>query len=111
MTKNGRLRGLVTDRDLTVRVLAEGGDVSGRAEACRSGLTAVAPEEVVDRAVCLMRSRTLRCLPVVGSGRPVGIVALGDLAAYRGSVFTPDFAGTAHPHDRHAVLAADGVRG
>ncbi|MFB7084930.1 CBS domain-containing protein [Streptomyces sp. NPDC056296] len=45
---------------------------------------AVAPDDDVDRAVQLMRSKALRRLPVVDNGRPVGIVALGDLAVERG---------------------------
>lgn len=79
---DGRLRGLVTDRDLTVRVLADGGDVTGRtvSEACSSELVTVAPDDDVDRAAQLMRSKALRRLPVVEDGQPVGIVALGDLA-------------------------------
>jgi CBS domain-containing protein len=76
-----RLRGLVTDRDLTVRILAEGGDVGARtvAEACSSELVTVAPDDDVDRAVQLMRGKALRRLPVVDDGRVVGIVALGDV--------------------------------
>ncbi|MFA3872993.1 CBS domain-containing protein (plasmid) [Streptomyces sp. G6] len=85
VTDSGQLRGLVTDRDLTVRILADGGDVSGRTvgEACSSEVVAVAPDDDVDRAVQLMRSKALRRLPVVDNGRPVGIVALGDLAVER----------------------------
>ncbi|MEU0054417.1 CBS domain-containing protein [Streptomyces sp. NPDC006184] len=77
-----RLRGLVTDRDLTVRILAEGGDVTGRtvAEACSRELVTVAPDDDVDRAVWLMRGKALRRLPVVEDGCVVGIVALGDVA-------------------------------
>ncbi|MER5859764.1 CBS domain-containing protein [Streptomyces sp. NPDC059688] len=77
-----RLRGLVTDRDLTVRILADCGDVTGRtvAEACSSELVTVAPDDDVDRAVQLMRGKALRRLPVVEDGRVVGIVALGDVA-------------------------------
>ncbi|MCS0602739.1 CBS domain-containing protein [Streptomyces sp. LP11] len=77
-----RLRGLVTDRDLTVRILADCGDVSGRtvAEACSSELVTVAPDDDVDRAVQLMRGKALRRLPVVEDGCVVGIIALGDVA-------------------------------
>lgn len=85
VTDSGQLRGLVTDRDLTVRVLADGGDVSGRtvAEACSGEVVAVAPDDDMDRAVHLMRSKALRRLPVVDNGQPVGIVSLGDLAVER----------------------------
>ncbi|GGS47267.1 CBS domain-containing protein [Streptomyces griseoviridis] len=78
----GRLRGLVTDRDLTVRILAEDGDASARtvAEACSPNVVCVAPEDDLDRAVQLMRGRALRRLPVVDDGQPVGMVTLGDVA-------------------------------
>ncbi|WP_030559961.1 CBS domain-containing protein [Streptomyces aureocirculatus] len=85
VTEDGRLRGLVTDRDLTVRILADGGDVSRRTvvEACSGEPVTVAPDDHVDEALRLMRAKALRRLPVVDNGKPVGIVALGDLAVER----------------------------
>ncbi|MEV5998212.1 CBS domain-containing protein [Streptomyces griseomycini] len=82
---NGRLRGLGTDRDLTMRILADGGDVTGRTvgEACSSELVTVAPDDDIDRAVQLMHSEALHRLPVVDNGQPVGIIALDDLAEER----------------------------
>ncbi|MFI5675252.1 CBS domain-containing protein [Streptomyces cellulosae] len=79
------LRGLVTDRDLVVRAVAEGGDpeqttVSG---ACSDDLVTVTPEDEVDRAIELMREHAVRRVPVVENGHPVGIVALADLAMER----------------------------
>ncbi len=75
--------GIVTDRDLVVRVLANGHDprqttVEG---VCSRELTTVMPEDDFDTAVKLMREKSIRRLPVVEkAGRPVGIVSLGDLA-------------------------------
>ncbi|GAA2522524.1 MULTISPECIES: CBS domain-containing protein [Streptomyces] len=85
VAEDGRLRGLVTDRDLTVRVLAEGGDVTDRRvqEACSAEVVTVSPDDPVDRAVELMRSKAVRRLPVVDRDRVVGIVSLGDLAVER----------------------------
>jgi len=82
---NGQLTGILTDRDIVVRVVAEGrdpratriGDIASRE------LTAVSPDDPLDRAVQLMRERAIRRLPVVEQGKPVGIVSLGDLALYR----------------------------
>ncbi|MGC9540542.1 CBS domain-containing protein [Streptomyces sp. UG1] len=75
---------LVTDRDLTVRVLAEGGDVNGKRvqEACSAELVTVTAADPIDQAVRLMREKAVRRLPVVDPGRDcvVGIVSLGDLA-------------------------------
>ncbi|WP_330461530.1 CBS domain-containing protein [Streptomyces sp. NBC_00820] len=78
----GRLRGVVTDRDLVIRVLAEGDDIHDRtvANACSEDLITVAPDDDVDEVMGLMRHRAVRRLPVVEEGRPVGIVSLGDLA-------------------------------
>ncbi|MDL5205555.1 CBS domain-containing protein [Streptomyces sp. ALI-76-A] len=79
------LRGLVTDRDLVVRALAEGGDLEQTtvADACSDDLVTVTPEDDVDHAIELMREHAVRRLPVVESGHPVGIVALADLAMER----------------------------
>ncbi|MBZ9645619.1 CBS domain-containing protein [Streptomyces sp. PSKA30] len=87
VTEDGHPRGLVTDRDLTVRILAEGGDVAGKRvqEACSAELVTVTPDDPVDRAVDLMREKAVRRLPVVDPERDcvVGIVSLGDLAVER----------------------------
>ncbi|MFB0621092.1 CBS domain-containing protein [Streptomyces sp. AGS-58] len=79
------LRGLVTDRDLVVRVVCEGGDIAERkvAEACSEDLVSLSPDDDISRAVELMREHAVRRLPVVEAGRPVGIVSLGDLAVER----------------------------
>ncbi|MGW7053166.1 CBS domain-containing protein [Streptomyces sp. NPDC054887] len=79
------LRGLVTDRDLVVRVLAEGkdpGETTVR-DVCSTDLATVAPDDEVDHAIGLMRKKALRRLPVVEGSTAVGIVSLGDLAIER----------------------------
>ncbi|MET7617973.1 CBS domain-containing protein [Streptomyces sp. NPDC005408] len=85
VVEDDQLRGLVTDRDLVVRVLAEGKSVEATtvSEACSADLVAVSPDDDIDRAVQLMREQAVRRLPVVESGHPVGIVSLGDLAIER----------------------------
>ncbi|MET7455262.1 CBS domain-containing protein [Streptomyces sp. NPDC005574] len=85
VTDDDRLRGLVTDRDLVVRSLAEGGDPERTtvADALSGDPVTVTPEDDLDHAVELMREHAVRRLPVVEDGRPVGIVALGDLAMER----------------------------
>lgn len=81
----GRVCGIVTDRDIAVRTVAEGRDPKGTrlGEICSGTLVCVSPTDTVERAVDLMRERSLRRLPVVDGDRPVGIVALGDLAVER----------------------------
>jgi CBS domain-containing protein len=74
--------GVLTDRDITVRAVAEGVDpltMSARA-ACTPNPVTVAPTETVAAAVELMRARAVRRLPVIEDGLPVGMVTLGDLA-------------------------------
>lgn len=85
VTDGDELRGLVTDRDLVVRSLADGGDPEQITVAgvCSDDLVTLTPEDDLDRAVELMREHAVRRIPVVDHGRPVGIVALGDLAMER----------------------------
>lgn len=82
---DGEVCGILTDRDIVVRGIAEGRE-PGRtriADVCSRDLTAVSPEDSIDHAVELMRDKAIRRLPVVKDGRPVGIVSLGDLAIER----------------------------
>jgi CBS domain-containing protein len=85
IVENGNLCGIVTDRDLVIRVLAAGQDPSSMTLANISSheLTTVSPTDTVDHAIQLMRQKALRRLPVIDNGRPVGIVSLGDLAQNR----------------------------
>jgi CBS domain-containing protein len=85
VTDDDRLRGLVTDRDLVVRSLAEGGDPerTSVADAISGDLITLTPEDDLDHAAEQMREHAVRRIPVVEDGRPVGIVALGDLAMER----------------------------
>jgi CBS domain-containing protein len=85
VTEEGHLRGLVTDRDIVVRAIADGRDparVRVR-EICSADLEALTPDDDVDRAVKLMRERHVRRIPIVEGDRPVGIVSIGDLALAR----------------------------
>jgi CBS domain-containing protein len=79
---DGRLRGIVTDRDLVVRGLATG-DVSSLtlADVCTADVQTVTADADVREVLGLMQDRSLRRVPVVDGDRPVGIVSLGDLAA------------------------------
>jgi CBS domain-containing protein len=81
VTSDGRLTGILTDRDLAVRVLAE--DLDGNttiSEVFTGAPTCVTPDDDLDRALQLMREQNVRRLPVVEDETVVGIVSLGDLA-------------------------------
>ena len=82
---NGAISGILTDRDIVVRVVAEGRDprVTRIGDIASRELTAASPDDPVDRAVQLMRERAIRRLPVVDKGKPVGIISIGDLALDR----------------------------
>lgn len=95
-----RLRGLVTDRDLAVRIAAEGGDPRATPvrEACSGKLVTVGPEDSLRKAVDMMRNNAVRRLPVLDGERPVGVVALGDLAVERDPGSTLGEISTARPN-------------
>ncbi|WP_182897019.1 CBS domain-containing protein [Microbispora sp. H10830] len=78
---DGRLCGLVTDRDIVVRAVAEGRDLATTplATLCTCDVVTVGPDQDVAEAARLMREKDVHQLPVVVDGRPVGIVALADL--------------------------------
>jgi len=81
-----RLFGILTDRDIVVRALAEGADpeTTPVGEICSRDLTTIEPTASVGQAVRLMRERAIRRLPVVDDeGFVMGIVSLGDVAVER----------------------------
>ena len=79
---NGSVCGIVTDRDIVVRCVAEGGDTREATvgDVCSADVTTVGSDATIEEAARLMRDKALRRLPVVDRGKPVGIVTLGDLA-------------------------------
>lgn len=79
---NGRIVGILTDRDIAVRVVAEGMDSSTPVrQACSADdLQTVGPDTPLAQAVQLMRSNSIRRLPVVENDQAVGVLSLGDLA-------------------------------
>ena len=83
--EDGRIQGILTDRDIVVRVLAEGRDPAQTTvgEICSRELTTLSPADPIGKAVKIMRDKAIRRLPVVEGERPVGIVSLGDLAVER----------------------------
>jgi CBS domain-containing protein len=79
-----RLVGVVTDRDIAIRVVAEGRDPSTtKVEEIASGnLVTVEPGQDLDDALRLMAQHQVRRLPVVDDGKLVGIVAQADVAKH-----------------------------
>jgi CBS domain-containing protein len=83
--EDGQVTGIVTDRDLAVRAVAEGRDPEPTTvgEIATTGIQAIEPDASVDDALRMMREHDIRRLPVTKNGRPVGILSLGDLAVER----------------------------
>jgi CBS domain-containing protein len=79
---DGALQGIVTDRDLVVRALADGRkpDATPVGDVCSPELTVVDAQAEVAEAADIMGSHAVRRLPVVENNEVIGIVSLGDLA-------------------------------
>ena len=88
---DGRLSGLVTDRDITVRVLAENRDpqTTRIGDICSSELVVLHPDDDIAEATRLVRDRAVRRMPVMRDGTPVGVVSIGDLTAEKDATSAP----------------------
>src|SRR4029078_3221273 len=78
---DGRVVGMVTDRDLAVRVLGPGLDAKTTplAAVMTTPVTTLSPADSQGQAIQLMQQRNIRRIPLVEAGRLVGIVTLDDL--------------------------------
>lgn len=83
VVENDKMVGIVTDRDIVLRGVADGVDAHAMQvrDAMSVGAIHVSPEDTVDQAATLMQQYQVRRLPVLDpTGVVVGIVSLGDLA-------------------------------
>ena len=82
ITENEQLVGMITDRDIATRVVAEAADpkTTSVGEVYSRDLISVEPDKDIDDALQLMARHQVRRLPVVENGRLVGIVAQADIA-------------------------------
>ncbi len=80
---NGEICGVVTDRDIVVRAIAEGREASKTRvrEVCSEKVHTISPDENVEEVIRVMRQYKVRRIPVVENKVPIGIVSLADLAA------------------------------
>lgn len=82
VVRDGTVGGIVTDRDIVVRVLAEGLDPQGVSvsQIMSDEVVCLSPDDSIERATEMMRDKAIRRIPIVEDGEPVGIVSIGDLA-------------------------------
>jgi CBS domain-containing protein len=81
ITDDEQLVGMITDRDITTRVVAEAADLrTSVGDVYSRDLISVEPDKDLDEALQLMARHQVRRLPVVENGRLVGIVAQADIA-------------------------------
>ena len=82
VANTGDVRGIVTDRDIALRVVAEARDPATTvvSDVMTPSPASIEPTASVQEAVALMRQHDVRRLPVVEGGRAVGVVALADIS-------------------------------
>ena len=83
--ENDQVRGILTDRDIVVRVVAEGKDPDATEvrEVFTTDPTTLSPADSLDDAVSAMRESNVRRLPVLEGSTVAGIISIGDLAVAR----------------------------
>jgi CBS domain-containing protein len=82
LDETDQICGIVTDRDIVIRAVAEKKDPSDvrLGDICSRNPVTLSPQDEVGDAVKLMTQNAIRRLPIVEGGVPVGVVSLGDLA-------------------------------
>jgi CBS domain-containing protein len=84
IVESENLVGIVTDRDIVIRVVAEGRDARSTTlgEIASTDIATVSPDDDLDRAIEVMGSKQIRRIPVVEGQRIIGIVAQADVARH-----------------------------
>ncbi|MEG0876750.1 MAG: CBS domain-containing protein [Oscillospiraceae bacterium] len=80
--EKGKLRGIITDRDIVLRCVAAEADAKTLkvSEIMSRNLITASPLDDAEKSVCRMAEAQVRRLPITEGGVLVGIVALGDVA-------------------------------
>jgi CBS domain-containing protein len=82
---NGRAVGVVTDRDIVVRAVADGSQLNQTVgQIATNAVVCASPDMSTREAAQLMSDHQVRRLPVVENERLIGIVSIGDLAVKEG---------------------------
>jgi signal-transduction protein with cAMP-binding, CBS, and nucleotidyltransferase domain len=85
VTVDGRIEGIVTERDYLRRVTLEGRTDKDTpvSEIMTSPLIVVTPETPVDECMAIMTDRRIRHMPVVENGEVVALVSIGDVVKFQ----------------------------
>ena len=80
--EDNRLKGMLTDRDIVVEVLAQGKDPSSTKAGELGGeeVVTIGADDSVDVALSTMKDHKVRRLPVIDGHDLIGVVSQGDLA-------------------------------
>ena len=82
--EDDRLKGMLTDRDIVVKVLAQGKDPSstkaGELGVGDGNVVTIGADDSIDEALSTMSSNQVRRLPVIDGKKLVGIVSQADIA-------------------------------
>ena len=92
VVEDGQLIGVVTDRDIVVRAVAQGLDTASAqvGEVASTGPVTVDPNEDLGEALALMARHRIRRLPVVEQGAVVGVLSQADIALEAKDAVTGD---------------------
>ena len=79
---DNRLKGMITDRDIVVRCIADGGDPSSTVAGSLGGdeVVTIGADDSVEEALRVMKDHAVRRLPVIDGHDLVGIISLQDVA-------------------------------
>jgi CBS domain-containing protein len=88
---NGHLVGIITDRDVACRALADSGDLDQMAarDVMTKDVVCCSPDDDIDAAVEIMEAKQIRRLPVIdGHKTVIGMLSLGDISHKLGKAKT-----------------------
>jgi CBS domain-containing protein len=82
VTDNGKIVGMLTDRDIVLRSVASGGNLDNIQvkQVMTTNIVTATADMDIHQAVDLMASKQIRRIPVVDNDQLIGIVSLGDMA-------------------------------
>jgi CBS domain-containing protein len=82
--EEGQICGILTDRDIVYRAVANGPDLTGiqLGDICSRNVTILSPRSTVEVARRVMQEKDIHHIPTVEGGKPVGIVSLSDLTVH-----------------------------